>query len=345
MLQNNQTTDDLLSSRLKNNHRPKSSQKQPNLGKIRPKQNDSEASSVPTYAAADDAKPKKATSFSEPKETKFEIPAPQKTKKKRKAKLPSMQTMPQEDDAGRPATRLVEPEPEMIDAAAYDDAIEEESYISMVKQQKREKTRRRLSKVIIAVASALCIYVVFLIYGVAMTNYVYNAAGQVEPEVLSVEDLRTLNQYNTLSGYYLRTRVLYEKVLTLDYELATDAGSSSAIAREYLGLLDEVSKLASDINAAQLDIEYTGIISRMYSLVYTHIAVYLQNMNGALEGNNADKANQALQGREVITLEFATLTENMAALCETTHGAKNGDIFNWSPTSFVASLGGQDGIS
>lgn len=341
MIQNNQPTDDLLSSRLKNNRRSRSTQNQPNLGKIRPKQNDGDTSSVPTYGAADDEKPRKAESFSELKGAKLETPAPQKIKKKHKAKLPSMQTASTENDSDKPATRHIEPEPEMIDAAAYDDAIEEESYISMAKQQKREKTRRRLSKAIVVVASALCIYFVFLIYGVAMTNYVYNAAGQVEPEVLSVEDLRTLNQYNALSGYYLRTRVLYEKVLTIDYELATDAASSSTIAREYLGLLDEVSKLASDINAAQLDIEYTGIISRMYDLVYTHIAVYLQNMNGALEGNNVDKANQALQGREVITSEFATLTENMAALCSTTHGAKNGDIFDWSPTSFVASLGGE----
>lgn len=336
MLQNNQTTDDLLSSRLKNNRRSQTTQKQPNLGKIRPKQNDGDASSVPTYSAADDAKPKKAESFSAPKETKLETSTLRKKDKKHKVKLPSVA----DDNTAEPITRHVDAEPEMMDAAAYDDAIEEESYISMAKQQKREKTRRNLSKLIVIAASILCVYVVFLIYGVAMTSYVYNSSGEVEPEVLSVEDLRTLNQYNTLSGYYLRTRVLYEKVLTIDYELATDSNNSSTIAREYLGLLDEVSKLASDINAAQLDIEYTGIISRMYTLVYTHIAVYLQNMNGALEGNNADKANQALQGREVITSEFATLTENMAALCSTTHGAKNGDIFNWSPTSFVASLGG-----
>lgn len=305
-------TNGLLSSRLKNSARKSDDTRaQVDLSQMRHKDSNDEA--LPTYRA----------------------------EKRNDIKRQSKKSSPKAQESH--ASPTSEPvDDEMKDAARFDEEIDFEGYQAAAKEGRNAIIGARLSKIALIVTVALCIYFSFLIYGVAQTNYIYDSTGAVVPEILSVSDLRTLNQYNELSSYFLRTRILYEKVLKIDYHLAEKPEESAAVARDYLGLLDEVSKLSTDIKAAQLDIEYTGIINRMYSLVYTHIAVYLQNMNSALEGNNTDRANQALQGREVIMSEFALLTENMAALCKTTAGARNADVFDWSPQSYMESLKGDD---
>lgn len=45
-----------------------------------------------------------------------------------------------------------------------------------------------------------CIYVLFLIYGVVVTDYQYNGKGKIEPQVLSVKELKqktSMKQYTT----------------------------------------------------------------------------------------------------------------------------------------------------
>jgi hypothetical protein len=140
----------------------------------------------------------------------------------------------------------------------------------------------------------------------------------------------------------LRTRILYEKILALDYELSQNADNSLQISMSYTKLLEEVSKLATDINAAELDMGYSVIQNQMYTLVYTHIAVYLQNISNAITNNDSERANQAILGRETVQSEFATLTSNMVTLCNTTKGAKNQEIYNWSPESYLSELQGGD---
>lgn len=229
-------------------------------------------------------------------------------------------------------------------AEAYDEAIDLEEFKRMQREEKRAHTSARISHIIFVCTIILCLYLVLLIYGVFQTSYVYDDSGAVVPEILSVSDLRSLSQYESLSSYYLRTRILYEDVLSVDYELACDGSQSTLIAMDYTELLDEVEKLTTDLSAADLDTGYSTILSQMSTLVSTHIAVYLQNMSDALTNNNADSANQALVGREVIESEFTQLTANMAAICNATNGAKNGDIYSWSPTEFIASLEGDDGV-
>ena len=360
MLKPQNESDSLLKARLKNDtaQKPPSSptksapQKSQSVSKrLRPKAADND-NPIPTYAT--ESKPSTFSPIADSEQVslgRVDSSTKKHTRSKpKKGLLPESKVAPKSAHANNTESSQKAPVPEravsqpqpLQSAEEFDREIDFTSAKEAKKQQRASFLRVRLSKFIVGIMVILCVYIAFLTYGLIQTSYIYDDTGNVTAEILSVEDLRVLGQYEELSGYYLRTRILYEEVLKLDYELAMNGENSRAIAREYLALLDTVSKLSTDLSANELDIAYAGIINQIYELVYTHIAVYLQNMSGAITENNANKANQALQGREVINQYFTTLTANMADLCHTTHGAKNGDIYNWSPDSYMASLGGMN---
>lgn len=261
--------------------------------------------------------------------------APKKKKEKRQKKKKLLQDTV---ETAVPSPAESEPSTEPETAEDLDAFMNEEDFKTIQHEERTAALKGKAKRVFLAVTVVLCLYLAFLIYGLLQTNYIYNDNGEVVPEILSVEDLGTLNQYNTLSNYYLRVRILYEKVLTVDYKLAQNSDNGALVAMEYTDLLDNVSKLITDIEAAQLDTAYTILLNQMDELVKTHIAVYLQNMAKALTQNDSDAATQALAGREVIESEFTALTANMATLCNATNGANNGEIYSWSPAGFMESL-------
>ncbi len=308
-----------------------------------------ENDTIPSYAATD-KEPLSKEASSTKDISLGQIPQSAKKHKRKRPKrgiLPESKIHPTvaekaSDQAPSIPPKYMPPEEPFESAEDFDAALDFESAQEVKRQQQASFIKTKASKFIIGTLVLLCLYLAFLTYGLLQTSYVYNDMGNITAEILSVDDLKELNQYEELSGYYLRTRILYEDVLECDYHLALNGDNSRAIAREYLGLLDTVSKLSTDLKANELDIAYAGITNQIYELVYTHIAVYLQNMNNAITTNNSNAANQALQGREVINQQFAALTANMADLCRTTRGAKNGDIYDWSPENFISGLGGAE---
>lgn len=252
--------------------------------------------------------------------------APKKKKGRKSGPLKrSRQEAPETNDAN-------------LDADDLDELLNEQSEQATVMRAKATIRKSRALRVLQVFLIILCVYVAFLVYGVVETNYIYNQEGLVEPEILSVAGRAALAEYENLSGYYLRARILYERALSLDYELSVNPDASLSVAMEYNAMLDDVAKLTVDIDAAQFGTEYSSIKTQLLTWVKTDIAVYLQNISAAITNNDSTKANNAMVSRDVMYADFATLTSNMAALCKSTAGAKNGDIFNWSPESYVATL-------
>lgn len=251
-------------------------------------------------------------------------------------KNPSIDSIP--DTAWGPKVQAHPEANAMPDAAAYDQALNNESLQDVAKKAKREKAGAIVRRVVTVILLILCGYVSFLIYGVSQTNYVYDQYGKIQPEVLSVDDLSILNEYETLSQYYLRERVLYEAALKLDYRLAVEPENALTIGMEYNGLLDTVSKLTTDINAESVSTTYSAIKNQLLNWVKTDIAVYLQNMSKAITNNSETDAQHALISRDVVYNDFLTITSNMATLCHNTKGAHNGNIYDWSPEDYVNSL-------
>ena len=228
--------------------------------------------------------------------------------------------------------------PIMEPAAVYDEALEQEAERQQISEKRGSALRSRLTFGLQICLIALCVYVAFLIYGVSMTRYVYTEQGQVAPEVLTVSDMRSLAEYEAFSAYFLRARILYEEAMTLDYRLSIAPDSALVVAMDYTALLDDVAKLSVDISAAEYETGYSSVYGQLLNWVKTDIAVYLQNMAGAITENNAEKANNALISRDVMYADFSRLTANAVSLARSTKGADNMDIYDWSPEAFSESL-------
>lgn len=228
------------------------------------------------------------------------------------------------------------PKPEKIDYKKFEEKLEQEfkeEDVHSEEQQRKSAIIRRITQIALIIG---CLYLAFLIYGAAITNYSYNSKGQIQAEILSVSELSALDEYKMLRSYYLRARNLYEEALTLDYELSVSPDKALILAMDYTEMLDTVAKLTVDINAATFNTSYTQIKAQLLNWVKTDIAVYLQNVAAAISTNNAEKANNAVYSREVMYSDFMQLTKNMAIIGDTIRGAQNADIYQWSPEKYIA---------
>lgn len=305
----------LLSSRLKQTHTPNDTPKDiPTLNAIRSKQHTT-SSEIPNYESC--AQDINNRTHSQNKFKKAKHKSTDEVWDKRSENLNGM--------------------PEAFD---FDKDLEQESLLQSAKKEKVKVIRKHVSRIVTIGMILMCIYFAFLIYGVTQTYYIYDDTGKVRPEILSLEDKKNLSEYEALSEFYLRARILYEQTLSLDYRLSLEPENSLAIAMEYSQMLDSVAKLSVDINAASFSTAYSGIKAQLQTWVQTDIAVYLQNISSAITDNDATAANNAIISRDVMYNDFSVITSNLVSLCSSTKGAKNGDIFAWSPDGYIETLKG-----
>ena len=250
---------------------------------------------------------------------------------------PSEKTMPEQ----KPASPL--------QAAAYDPVqdelrmIEEEKNYQL-KLAKKQKLRYYIEKVFQAVLIASCVYLVFLIYGVLNTNYVYDKNnGSVVPLVVPVESIRAKAEYEVVSTQYLQARTLYEEVLKLDYRLgmATNTGEDPLlIAPEYEKLLEKVSSLSVQMAAQTVPAQYTQPYNMLLSWVQNDIALYCQYISRAITQNSVTDMNQALSYKESMYNNFMRITEIVATLGSKVDNVDVSIIINWSPEAYISQYSG-----
>ena len=216
---------------------------------------------------------------------------------------------------------------------------EEQLEIEELKKQHEEKNRENrwklTTRIINILLVASCIYVVFLIYGVFVTDYQYNEDGTIEAQRLSVSEIKEMKNYETVLVQYENCRVLYEKVLMLDYRLGQGEEEPLTIAPEYEELLDTVNSLAVRIEAMSVDSKYAQIKSMLLNWVQNDIALYLQNMSEAISENDSEKANNALQDKDTVYTDFLQITSNIVATGEDISGIDLTDIKEWTPESYI----------
>lgn len=217
----------------------------------------------------------------------------------------------------------------------YIDELEE--LMSEQEIQKGEKRQNRKYKILQFLLAAGCIYFVFLIYGTLVTDYTYDQTGKIIPVVLTVNDIEERNEFNKLYAIYLQSRGLYEKILILDYRVASGVEDTLNIAPEYEKTLDEISKLAVQVDAASISSEYNQVRNMMLTWVKTHIAAYCQYMSTAITQNDETAAQEAIACREVVNSNFRQITENIITIGSEINGIELADIKNWSPESYIAS--------
>lgn len=218
---------------------------------------------------------------------------------------------------------------------------ETEEDLELYELEKRRSDAKRVryleirGKVINIALVTACVYIIFLIYGVIMTNYAYDSTGNIAPMVLSVSDIREKKNFDVILVQYENARVLYEKILILDYRLGEGVETPISIAPEYEALLDEVETLSIKTNALDIDTRYQQVKEMILAWVSNDAAVYLQKMSSAISKNNADDANVAITYKQLMYNDFSMITENIAVMGDNINGVDLTEIKKWSPEGYI----------
>ena len=218
---------------------------------------------------------------------------------------------------------------------SYDEQINLEEIVTTKREKQREIRNKWVRRITTVLIIAGCVYLLFLIYGALNTVYIYDDDGNIVPQKMSVKSIRELDEYKDFEMQYLQARIIYEKVLTLDYRIAAGVEESMVVAPEYESVLDDVEALSIQLQALEVPAKYSQLKNMLSVWVQTDVAVYCQRMSEAISQNNAQYAQQALEYRQIMYNDFSLITENLVIIGETVDGADLETIVNWSPEGYV----------
>ena len=233
-------------------------------------------------------------------------------------------------DNSAPAA-VKEPEPVRETEKDY----EEFSLMQMQRDMHTEKKDKRKTKITLILLSILLMYVLFLIYGVVVTKYQYNADGEKEAVSLTVSEIKKAKNFNELKVQYENCRVLYEKVLLIDYRLGQGVEDPLTIAPEYEALLEEVNNLTIKTDALDVDVKYETIKNLLLKWVKTDVAVYLQKISSGITSNNAEDAAIAVEYKDIVYSDFSLITQNIITIGDSIKGVDMTGVKQWSPSKYL----------
>lgn len=230
------------------------------------------------------------------------------------------------------------PDPEITNEE-YEDRLEQEELVREFKEAKKSKRAASAAKFFTVVFVIGCIYLVFLIYGAINTNYIYDRAGNVIPLSMNMNTLKGKRDFESIAVQYLQARTLYEQILVLDYRMAAGLEDPLLIGPEYDKILNDVESLTLQLNelAQRCPSEYNQVVSMLRAWVGTDVAVYCQNMSAAIAQNNAVYADNALQYKDMVYVDFSLITKNLSTLGANVDGSESivMDILDWSPEKYL----------
>ena len=197
-----------------------------------------------------------------------------------------------------------------------------------------DKLKSILSRTAILFMVAGCVYAVFLVFGVIMTDYGYNSNGEVEAQVLTVADIRARNDYDVIKVQYEKLRVIYEDILQLDAQLAEAVDGYAIIGGDYAGLMDKTEDLGIKTDALTVESKYQPTKELMYSWIKEYAWSYLVAISQALTNNDSEAADSAVVYKNYMYTVFANLTDNVITLGTGVKGVDLDDIRMWDPDTY-----------
>lgn len=224
---------------------------------------------------------------------------------------------------------------EKVNFEVDEEMLEIEALKMQREENRREQKAKTISKAVNIFFVAACIYIIFLIYGVCMTNYHYNENGQIEPQVMSVKDIKEKKEFDIILAQYERCRVLYEEVLMLDYRLGQGIEDPMSLAPQYEALLDKVQDLSIKTDALDTPTQYDQVKSMMLSWIQNDMAIYLQKISSAISQNNSEDASLAIAYKSSMYDNFSLITSNIVVMGDKINGTDMTEVRKWSPETYV----------
>lgn len=265
----------------------------------------------------------------------------EKKPRREKKEKPSRREEPKEPKKKKREEAPAKPAGEFTpDTSRWTQADEEEAEFEekLLREQEMNaieaKRGARIRAVTDAVLIAMCVYMVSLIYGVFNTDFKYGETGEIEPVVLSVEDLSERAQYSVVLNLYYRCRNEYQEILKLDWMLLQEAVDNKSVAPKYEVESGKCSVLVSQIDGADIDVKYFQVGQLMYEWAST-AAGYCEHTARALTAYSAEAESMAVQDRENTSGLFYDLTQNLVILGQDLAGIDTSDIYNWDPEAYV----------
>ena len=201
-------------------------------------------------------------------------------------------------------------------------------------KESREKSKKLLeflksSKGIDCMFLVGCIYLVFLIFGVFVTEYQYDESGLIVAQQMSYEDVVAKKSFEVLINQYIECRKLYEEVLIIDVELAKGEVSAMTLSPKYETIVSKAEVLYTKTEAMSIDKKYEQVRAMMLTWIEAELATYSKSMSAAISQNSETLAKNALVLREKTYNDFVLITQNIIAMGNTLTGVDLVDIKEW----------------
>ena len=240
---------------------------------------------------------------------------------------------------------------EDVDLDSFEDPIMDQAKEEVVEIEKAKKLHRRnviKSRILSGCFTILCAYLVFLIYGCINTDYVYNDKGVVEPQIMSVEDLREKKDFDKIYADYEMVASLYKKVLILDYQLAEiqkAGGSVSSIATEYESIVQEIIDTSYQVKGLAVNEKYMQLKKMMFCLIYNDDGTdqfkdygfmyeYCRNVAEYLTQGGTEANNNAIIARDNLYSYYCNIANNLYSIGKEINGANITSLVNFDPLTY-----------
>lgn len=163
----------------------------------------------------------------------------------------------------------------------------------------------------------LCIYLLFLLFGMVVSEYYIDENGIRQPIVLSMDYLYNREDYNELRAHYDAIEDLVVDITIVDIYLANEDLTAMEAVTQYTAFLNErVDIMIPKITAMELGKEQAVLQQSMETILANDIAVYLQKMVDGLKTGNSESINTAMVWRDRFLSSFRVIRSDMANLCE-----------------------------
>lgn len=221
----------------------------------------------------------------------------------------------------------------------YEQELSARSLEKSKSQTKKWNGLKHLKKGFSIFLIILSVYMLFLVFGILNTDYVYNENNEVVPKRVSLSEINQLKNFQAIATQYYACRSVYEDVLMLDYRFANAESQEELvlISAEYWKITDKMKDIGVAINALKLPSEYTNVKNQLLTWTSEYMYWYCQSMSYSISDNSMEDYEKAVEFQSSTYTGFMIITRNLISLGTAVPGAENDveSMSSWSPEKYV----------